>query len=203
MNSNIRNFTFSVIGAVLLGIALFSSVYIGIQASGPSLGSIIVLFILGGGTFSLIMSAWVKFLHDKNHNLSNTERDALRYYRTKWEHAMRTLKERKIQLEVIHSMMSQAVCILLGKTKFIIGAPVHKRKGYKFEGTIQSVFVTASGDLRYVVENGHSVGMLHIFNEEQLGHGTYANAVLEDHKNDEQADEQLIHQLETELQLTE
>ncbi len=48
-----------------------------------------------------------------------------------------------------------------------IGDKVHKVSGYKFPGTVRAVFLTSTGELRYVVElDGY--GLLHIFNERQL-----------------------------------
>lgn len=40
--------------------------------------------------------------------------------------------------------------------------------GYEYPGVVVSVFETLGGKLRYVVEHEISIGMLHIFNEEQL-----------------------------------
>lgn len=51
--------------------------------------------------------------------------------------------------------------------KFKIGDRIYKPKGYKFNGTIVSVFETTSGDVRLVAEMADN-GMLHIFNENQL-----------------------------------
>lgn len=50
------------------------------------------------------------------------------------------------------------------------GDKVSKVKGYKFPGVVVSVFKTTGGDTRYVVEatGKKYVGMLHIFNGEQL-----------------------------------
>jgi hypothetical protein len=50
---------------------------------------------------------------------------------------------------------------------------VQKVKGYKFVGTILSVFKNSAGDVRVVVEHRDSRttstgGMLHIFSESQL-----------------------------------
>ena len=52
--------------------------------------------------------------------------------------------------------------------RFGIGDLVQKASGYEYPGIVVSVFTTRQGKLRYVVEHLHSVGMLHIFNEEQL-----------------------------------
>lgn len=54
------------------------------------------------------------------------------------------------------------------KPKFSIGDRVNKVSGYMYPGIIVSVFETRNGNLRYVVEHTISVGMLHIFNEDQL-----------------------------------
>lgn len=54
--------------------------------------------------------------------------------------------------------------------KFRIGDRVEKTTGYSYPGVVVSVFSTLSGKLRYVVEHEVSIGMLHIFNEEQLKH---------------------------------
>lgn len=51
--------------------------------------------------------------------------------------------------------------------KFKIGDKVIKVKGYKFPGTIVSVFKTTAGLTRVVVEMDE-YGLLHIFNEDQL-----------------------------------
>lgn len=51
--------------------------------------------------------------------------------------------------------------------KFKIGDKVYKPKGYKFPGTVVSVFQTTSGDIRIVAELEDN-GMLHIFSENQL-----------------------------------
>lgn len=53
------------------------------------------------------------------------------------------------------------------KTAFNIGDKVNKTKGYKFPGTVVSVFTTTTGNVRYVVEMDE-YHLLHIFNEEQL-----------------------------------
>jgi len=54
-----------------------------------------------------------------------------------------------------------------------VGDKVTKTKGYKFEGTVVSVFTNSVGATRLVVEHEDSKtettgGMLHIFNENQL-----------------------------------
>jgi hypothetical protein len=51
--------------------------------------------------------------------------------------------------------------------KFQIGDKVYKPKGYKFPGTVVSVFTTLSGEVRIVAELEDN-GMLHIFSESQL-----------------------------------
>lgn len=51
--------------------------------------------------------------------------------------------------------------------KFKVGDKVDKVKGYKFPGTVVSVFKTTEGNIRLVVEMD-TYGLLHIFNEEQL-----------------------------------
>lgn len=51
--------------------------------------------------------------------------------------------------------------------KFEVGDKVFKPKGYKFPGTIVSIFKTTSGETRIVAEMEDN-GMLHIFNENQL-----------------------------------
>lgn len=51
--------------------------------------------------------------------------------------------------------------------KFGIGDRVNKREGYKFPGTVVSVFFNTRNEIRYVVELD-SLGLLHIFNEKQL-----------------------------------
>ncbi len=51
--------------------------------------------------------------------------------------------------------------------KFRIGDKIYKPKGYRFPGTIVSVFQTTSGEIRYVAELEDN-GMLHIFTESQL-----------------------------------
>lgn len=51
--------------------------------------------------------------------------------------------------------------------KFKIGDKIYKPKGYKFPGTIVSVFTTTTGETRIVAELEDN-GMLHIFTEAQL-----------------------------------
>ena len=51
--------------------------------------------------------------------------------------------------------------------KFKVGDKVYKPKGYKFPGTVVSIFQTTSGETRIVAEMEDN-GMLHIFNESQL-----------------------------------
>lgn len=53
--------------------------------------------------------------------------------------------------------------------KFKIGDKIYKPKGYKFPGTVVSIFKTTGGDIRIVAEMAEN-GMLHIFNENQLEH---------------------------------
>lgn len=53
-------------------------------------------------------------------------------------------------------------------TAFNVGDQVDKVSGYKFPGTVQSVFWTRDSMLRYVVESQQIPGLLHIFNEAQL-----------------------------------
>jgi hypothetical protein len=55
--------------------------------------------------------------------------------------------------------------------KFEVGDKVFKPKGYKFPGTIVSIFKTTSGETRIVAEMEDN-GMLHIFNENQLEKAT-------------------------------
>lgn len=55
----------------------------------------------------------------------------------------------------------------MNKLKFEIGDKIHKPKGYKFPGTVVSVFRTTNGDVRVVAELDDN-GMLHIFSESQL-----------------------------------
>ena len=54
--------------------------------------------------------------------------------------------------------------------KFKVGDKVHKPKGYSFVGTVVSVFMTTSGEIRIVAEMRDN-GMLHVFNETQLESG--------------------------------
>lgn len=52
-----------------------------------------------------------------------------------------------------------------------ISEPVDKRRGYPFPGEIRSLFRTAGGEIRVVVEmhvDGKPCGLLHIFNMDQL-----------------------------------
>jgi Tat protein secretion system quality control protein TatD with DNase activity len=51
--------------------------------------------------------------------------------------------------------------------KFKIGDKIYKPKGYRFNGTIVSVFKTTSDETRIVAELDNN-GMLHIFTESQL-----------------------------------
>ena len=51
--------------------------------------------------------------------------------------------------------------------KFKVGDKIYKPKGYKFPGTIVSVFQTTTGETRLVAELEDN-GMLHIFTEGQL-----------------------------------
>jgi hypothetical protein len=48
-----------------------------------------------------------------------------------------------------------------------VGDKVNKSKGYKFPGTVVSVFTTTTGELRFVVEMDE-FHLLHIFNRSQL-----------------------------------
>lgn len=50
--------------------------------------------------------------------------------------------------------------------KFKLGDKVYKPEGYKFPGTVVSVFEKTTGEVRLVVEDDR--GLLHIFNESQL-----------------------------------
>ena len=54
-------------------------------------------------------------------------------------------------------------------TKFKVGDKIRKPKGYKFPGTIVSVFENTKGQTRLVAEM-EDIGILHIFNEDQLIH---------------------------------
>lgn len=58
----------------------------------------------------------------------------------------------------------------MSEAKFKVGDMVQKVKGYKFPGVVVSVFLTLSGQVRYVVEcTAHEVeGCLHIFSERDL-----------------------------------
>jgi hypothetical protein len=51
--------------------------------------------------------------------------------------------------------------------KFKVGDKVHKPNGYKFDGTVVSVFKNSKGETRIVAEFDYN-GMLHIFSEKQL-----------------------------------
>jgi hypothetical protein len=51
--------------------------------------------------------------------------------------------------------------------KFKVGDKVYKPKGYKFPGTVVSVFKTTTNEIRIVAELEDN-GMLHIFSESQL-----------------------------------
>jgi hypothetical protein len=55
----------------------------------------------------------------------------------------------------------------MDKLKFEVGDKIYKPKGYKFPGTVVSVFKTTNGDVRIVAELDDN-GMLHIFSESQL-----------------------------------
>lgn len=55
--------------------------------------------------------------------------------------------------------------------RFNIGDKVLKTSGYKFKGTVVSVFEKTTGEIRYVVEQD-STGMLHIYNDKNLEHYT-------------------------------
>lgn len=65
--------------------------------------------------------------------------------------------------------------------KFKIGDKIFKTKGYKFEGTIVSVFETTSGEVRVVAEMNDN-GMLHIFNENQLEINNTYNIEIDEFK---------------------
>lgn len=56
------------------------------------------------------------------------------------------------------------------EARFAIGQHVRKVRGYRFPGSVRAVFTTEAGEVRYVVEaeGPDFVGMLHIYNEEQL-----------------------------------
>ncbi len=56
----------------------------------------------------------------------------------------------------------------MSKPTYTLGAPVRKVSGYSFDGFIVAVFQNSIGEWRYVVEHQILVGMLHIFNENQL-----------------------------------
>jgi hypothetical protein len=55
----------------------------------------------------------------------------------------------------------------MNEYKFKIGDRVYKIVGYKFPGTVVSVFETTTGKVRLVVEMDN-YGLLHIFSEENL-----------------------------------
>lgn len=52
--------------------------------------------------------------------------------------------------------------------KFMVGDHVHKTTGYLYEGDVVAKFLARDNNVRYVVENDFSQGLLHIFNEQQL-----------------------------------
>ena len=56
-------------------------------------------------------------------------------------------------------------------SKFQIGDKIFKPKGYKFPGTVVSVFKNLAGETRVVAELEDN-GMLHIFSESQLEKNT-------------------------------
>ena len=49
-----------------------------------------------------------------------------------------------------------------------VGDMVVKKTGYQFVGIVVSKFETTTGKTRFVVEHATAIGLLHIFNEEQL-----------------------------------
>ena len=55
----------------------------------------------------------------------------------------------------------------MDKLKFEVGDKIYKPKGYKFPGTVVSVFKTTNGDVRIFAELDDK-GKLHIFSESQL-----------------------------------
>lgn len=55
----------------------------------------------------------------------------------------------------------------MNEQKFKVGDRVDKLTGYKFPGTVVSVFYTTTGKVRLVVEMDN-YGLLHIFSEEGL-----------------------------------
>ena len=54
--------------------------------------------------------------------------------------------------------------------KFKVGDRVYKLSGYTFPGIVVATFETLQGEHRVVVETTLSIGLLHIFNEDQLEH---------------------------------
>lgn len=60
----------------------------------------------------------------------------------------------------------------MNEAKFKHWQLVQKTKGYRFDGVIVSVFQNTLGEWRYVVEHSWLVGLLHIFNEDQLAERT-------------------------------
>jgi len=61
---------------------------------------------------------------------------------------------------------------------YSVGDPVVKVTGYPFLGKIVAIFSTSAGHVRYVVEATGSdyLGMLHIFNGEQIASAVPAKA---------------------------
>lgn len=55
----------------------------------------------------------------------------------------------------------------IARPKFRVDDEVFKPEGYPFPGTVVAVFLTAKGNLRYVVEHDCR-DLLHIFSEHQL-----------------------------------
>lgn len=53
------------------------------------------------------------------------------------------------------------------KPMFKIGDKVNKKEGYKFPGTVVSIFTTTKGKERFVIEM-EEYGLLHIFNPDQI-----------------------------------
>lgn len=49
-----------------------------------------------------------------------------------------------------------------------VGDHVEKPRGYKFPGVVRSVFTTAAGYVRVVVEMNGDSGLLHIFSLDQV-----------------------------------
>lgn len=60
--------------------------------------------------------------------------------------------------------------------KFQVGDKVVKTSGYQFPSTIVAVFYTTRGDVRVVAELD-GLGLLHIFNEQQLELATASEEV--------------------------